>query len=82
VLTVSTFRVIFELRLFTPIWLFAGGGPGDATTVLSIYLYERGFSYYQFGLGSSIAWILLIVTMAVALPQMRSMYRAMFGVVH
>ena len=47
--------------------------------MLSIYMYERGFSYYQFGLGSSIAWILLILTMAVALPQIRAMYRTMFA---
>jgi multiple sugar transport system permease protein len=81
-LTVSTFRVIFVLRLFAPIWLFAGGGPGEATKVLSIYLYEKGFSYFQFGLGSSIAWILLIITMVVALPQVREMYKTMFSSVH
>lgn len=77
-LTVSTFRVIFVLRLFTPIWLFAGGGPGEATKVLSIYLFEHGFSYYQFGRGSAVAWILLIITMLVASPQIRAMYRTMF----
>jgi multiple sugar transport system permease protein len=79
ILTTLTFRVIFALRLFAPIWLFAEGGPAGATRVLSIYLYEQAFTYLHFGLGSAIAWILLVVTMIVAMPQIRVMRSTMFG---
>ena len=78
-MTTLTFRVIFALRLFAPIWLFAEGGPAGATRVLSIYLYEQAFNYLHFGLGSAIAWVLLIVTMVVAMPQINVMRKTMFG---
>ena len=79
IVTTLTFRVIFALRLFAPIWLFAEGGPAGATRVISIYLYEQAFVYLHFGLGSAIAWILLVVTMIVAMPQIRVMQKTMFG---
>jgi len=72
-ITTTVFRVIFALRLFAPVWLFAQGGPAGATRVLSIYLYEQAFGYYQFGLGSAVAWVLLVITLIVSRPQMRAM---------
>lgn len=73
-----TFRMIYALRIFGPIWIFNRGGPIGATKVLSIYLYEQGFLYWKFGIGSAIAILLLIVTMVVSLPQIRTMQRTMF----
>jgi multiple sugar transport system permease protein len=70
-LTAIIFRVIFALRLFENIWLFARGGPGGASRVLSIYLYEQAFTFWNFGMGSAIAWILLILTMALVIPQLK-----------
>ncbi len=78
-LTTAIFRVIFALRLFSPVWLFSKGGPAGATRLLSVYLYEQGFNYWHFGLGCAIAWILLFLTMAIASPQIRIMERTMFG---
>jgi multiple sugar transport system permease protein len=74
-ITTTVFRVIFALRLFAPVWLFAQGGPAGATRVLSIYLYEQAFGYYLFGLGSAVAWVLLVITLVVSRPQMRAMRR-------
>ena len=37
-----TLTVIFALRNFDLIWVSTGGGPGDATTVPSVLLYELG----------------------------------------
>jgi len=79
VVTTLTFRIIFAVRLFAPIWLFAEGGPAGATRVLSIYLYEQAFTYLHFGLGSAIALVLLVVTMTIAMPQINVMRRTMFG---
>ncbi len=78
VATALTFRIIFGLRQFGPIYLFNGGGPVSATKVLSILLYEEGIVYWHFGLGSAIAVILLLVTMLFASPQIKAMQRAMF----
>ncbi|MCK9524106.1 MAG: sugar ABC transporter permease [Proteobacteria bacterium] len=70
-LTAIIFRVIFALRIFENIWLFARGGPGGASRVLSIYLYEQAFTFWNFGMGSSIAWILLVLTMVLVIPQLK-----------
>lgn len=79
IITTMIFRVIFGLRIFEPVWLFAGGGPLGATKVFSIYLYEQAFIYWHFGKGSAIAWLLLVITLMVAMPQIRIMQRTMFG---
>ena len=79
IITTAVFRVIFALRLFSPVWLFAQGGPAGATRVLSIYLYEQAFSYRMFGLGSAIALILLVITLVVSRPQMVAMRRLLMG---
>lgn len=75
-ITAVLFRFIFALRLFENIWLYSRGGPGKSTKVLSIYLYEQAFAFWNFGMGSAIAWILLIITMVLAIPQMRMLLRS------
>ena len=75
IITTAVFRIIFALRLFAPVWLFAQGGPAGATRVLSIYLYEQAFSYRLLGLGSAVAWVLLVITLVVSQPQMAAMRR-------
>jgi multiple sugar transport system permease protein len=79
IITTLVFRVIFGLRIFEPVWLFAGGGPVGATKVFSIYLYEQAFVFWHFGKGSAIAWLLLVITITIAMPQIRVMQRTMFG---
>jgi ABC-type sugar transport system permease subunit len=76
---VLTFRVIFALRLFGPIWIYNKGGPISATKVLAIYLYEEGFVYWHFGYGSTIAVLMLVLTMIFAFQQIKAMQKSMFG---
>ena len=51
-----------------------GGGPGTATTLLSFQIWKESFSMYDFGAGSSVAFIvvaisaLLIVAITRAIP--------------
>jgi multiple sugar transport system permease protein len=37
------------------------GGPAGSTTTLSYYLYERGFTDFQLGFASAIAWAMFIM---------------------
>lgn len=75
-ITAIIFRFIFALRLFENIWLYSRGGPGSSSKVLSIYLYEQAFKFWNFGTGSAIAWILLLITMILVLPQLRFLLRS------
>jgi raffinose/stachyose/melibiose transport system permease protein len=66
-----TLTVIFALRNFDLIWVTTGGGPGDATTVPSILLYEFGFQSRRLGLGAAIAIVMTILILVVSVAIVR-----------
>lgn len=66
IVVVLTITVIFALRNFDLIWVTTGGGPGDATTVPSILLYEFGFQSRRLGTGSAIAVVMTGLILVVA----------------
>ena len=49
--------LISSFQVFTQAYVLTGGGPGNATTTMVVYLYEQGFQFYKLGLASSIAWV-------------------------
>jgi raffinose/stachyose/melibiose transport system permease protein len=66
-----TLTVIFALRNFDLIWVSTGGGPGDATTVPSVLLYELGFEARRLGTGSAIGVLLTALILVVAVVIVR-----------
>jgi len=56
-------QMISAFQSFTQSYIISGGtgGPIDSTMFYSLYLYLRGFQYFQMGYASAMAWILLIV---------------------
>jgi raffinose/stachyose/melibiose transport system permease protein len=68
---VLTLTVIFALRNFDLIFVSTGGGPGDATTVPSILLYEFGFESRRLGTGSAIGVLLTGLILVVAIVIVR-----------
>ena len=67
VLVVTLFTVIDALRSFGSIYLLTEGGPGVATLVLPLYMYRVGFGYSSIlGKGAAIAFVLILLTMALA----------------
>jgi multiple sugar transport system permease protein len=74
VLVVTLFTVIDALRSFGGIYLLTEGGPGVATLVLPLYMYRMGFGYSSIlGKGSAIAFVLIVLTMALAALLVRMM---------
>ncbi|MEN3009769.1 MAG: sugar ABC transporter permease [Candidatus Bipolaricaulaceae bacterium] len=55
ILIVCTLSTIWTFGLFELIYIMTGGGPGDASKVLPILVYETGISMYLFGKGSAMA---------------------------
>ena len=45
-------------------YLITGGGPGNATRVLSMLIYETGFSYLKMGQAAAISVVLFTIMMA------------------
>jgi len=67
VITSSTLMVVGSLTFFDLIFVLTAGGPGDATRVLALDMYKRGFQANLMGPASAIAVILVLVGLALAL---------------
>ncbi|MGW5497579.1 carbohydrate ABC transporter permease [Streptomyces olivaceoviridis] len=67
VITSSTLMVVGSLTFFDLIFVLTEGGPGDATRVLALDMYKRGFQASLMGPASAIAVILVLVGLALAL---------------
>lgn len=49
------------LGVFTLIYTMTGGGPGDRTATLPIFMYQQAFVSYQLGYGTAISLVILII---------------------
>src|SRR6266567_892495 len=50
--------VIGSLQVFDVVWILTGGGPANASTTMSTYMFLNGFRSLEFGYGTAIAVIL------------------------
>ncbi|WP_075731802.1 carbohydrate ABC transporter permease [Streptomyces acidiscabies] len=67
IITSSTLMVVGSLTFFDLIFVLTEGGPSDATRVLALDMYKRGFQASLMGPASAIAVILVLVGLALAL---------------
>ncbi|MBI4944408.1 MAG: sugar ABC transporter permease [Actinobacteria bacterium] len=67
IITSSTLMVVGSLTFFDLIFVLTAGGPGDATRVLALDMYKRGFMANLMGPASAIAVILVLVGLGIAL---------------
>ncbi len=56
--------IINTVRMFDIPWIIIQGGPGRASETLAISLYRESFLLFNMGLGSAIAVIISIITLA------------------
>ncbi len=59
--TNTMLNTLSTLGVFGLIWAMTGGGPGNATTTLPIYMYNQGLKNFQLGQGTAIGMVLLFV---------------------
>ncbi|MGW4896084.1 carbohydrate ABC transporter permease [Kitasatospora sp. NPDC004240] len=64
---------IGTLQLFDEPYVLTRGGPDNATLTVSMYLYENGFRYFDFGYASAIAYALTLLVSVLGAIQMRLM---------
>ncbi|HEX9446957.1 MAG TPA: sugar ABC transporter permease, partial [Dongiaceae bacterium] len=63
-------------RIFLMPYLITGGGPGNATRVLSMLIYETGFSYLKMGQAAAISVVLFTIMMVFTALQIRLFARS------
>ncbi|SEP82020.1 carbohydrate ABC transporter membrane protein 1, CUT1 family [Virgibacillus subterraneus] len=57
--------IVGSLKYFDLIYVMTGGGPSGASEVMASYMYKLAFSVSDFGYGSAIGFLLLIITLIV-----------------
>lgn len=70
------------VKLFQEItlpWVLTQGGPGNATTTLSLYVYKLAFQRWNFGLASAVGTVWLVIVMVFALLYLRLATRNRFA---
>lgn len=63
------------LQVFTPAYVMTAGGPDNATLFYVLYLYRNAFRYGDLGYASAMGWILLLVSVVLALAVFRTSQR-------
>ena len=61
--------LISSFQVFTQAYVLTGGGPGNATTTMVVFLYEQGFQFYKLGLASAVAWVLFVIILVITIFQ-------------
>jgi multiple sugar transport system permease protein len=64
-------RFMDNFRFIDSILVLTGGGPGNATKILPVYLFEVSFKFFKLGRGAAIALILLVVTIILGMLLVR-----------
>ena len=67
-LVVNTVR---SLQIFAEVFVMTRGGPLHSTTTVVYYLYEQAFYRFDLGYASAVAYLLFLITLAIAWIQTR-----------
>jgi multiple sugar transport system permease protein len=70
-LFVSVTTMIGFFQLFAEPYVMTQGGPLRSTTTIVLLMYEEGFRWWRMGVASSIAFLLLVITLFFTLIQLR-----------
>lgn len=61
VITMGLFRIVWSLASFDLVYGLTQGGPGVATSVLSLQIFREGIMFFKFGFASAISVVLLLL---------------------
>ncbi|MFG2127400.1 carbohydrate ABC transporter permease [Streptomyces sp. NPDC048751] len=74
-LTVLLLGLIYTFKVFDIVFVMTGGGPVDATRLLSLYVYEVFFTFFRFGRGAAAGLLLLVVPLLTGVFYVRRLRR-------
>ena len=72
---VLVLSLINSLKAFDIIYGMTGGGPAQSTQTLAMWAYTEAMQLGEFGVGSAISVVLLVMTIIVVIPYLRWQYR-------
>ncbi len=66
IVVASFLRLIDALRIFSEVYVMTEGGPGNATTFLSIFIYKNAFRFFQIGYANAAGYILTTIALTIS----------------
>ncbi|MBE2192967.1 MAG: sugar ABC transporter permease [Anaerolinea sp.] len=66
---ISVMLTIASFKVFDLVMVMTGGGPGRATNVLVIHIFNTAFKEFRFGYASSIAMVLFVMVIGITVIQ-------------
>lgn len=71
----TVMTMITAMQVFAQPQLLTGGGPGNATIPLVMFIYNQAFTYQEMGLAAAAAWILFAIIITLTAFQFRAQKR-------
>jgi len=75
ILVAVLFRTIFAFKVFDEVFLLTGGGPGTASEVVSLYIYQVFFPQSRMGYGAFLSVVTILVTIVFVAVYLRAARR-------
>jgi multiple sugar transport system permease protein len=66
---------IGSLQTFTNVYVMTNGGPGSATLMYGLYMYQNAFQFLKMGYACALAWVMFAVVLTLTYLQFRGATR-------
>jgi ABC-type sugar transport system permease subunit len=73
------YNALTAFTTYDLVYAMTGGGPGTATTLLSFQIWRESFSMYDFGAGSAVAFIVVLISAALIAAITRALPSDLFA---
>ena len=64
---------VTTISIFGLIYALTRGGPGGATEIIAIYIYNQSFTAFQLGYGSAVAVVMLLISIVIGIFYVRAL---------
>jgi multiple sugar transport system permease protein len=79
IVVLLVYNALMAFTTYDLVYAMTGGGPGTATTLLSFQIWRESFSMYDFGAGSAVAFIVVVISAAFIVAITRALPSDLFA---
>ena len=79
IVVLLVYNALVAFTSYDLVYAMTGGGPGTATTLLSFQIWRESFSMYDFGAGSAVAFIVVLISALLIVAITRALPSDLFG---
>jgi multiple sugar transport system permease protein len=79
IVVLLVYNALTAFTSYDLVYAMTGGGPGTATTLLSFQIWRESFSMYDFGAGSAVAFIVVLISAALIVAITRALPSDLFA---